>query len=128
MKRRDFLRSAGVASAAMAFPKAGRLFAQGTAPETWRTFDVTTSAQVLKPSGTTRIWIPAALVTPAPFQKTFANDFKADGGTAKLIESSASKSRSSPWEKVSFVSVRSYTPPFNTTVRWCCIDLLNAPR
>ena len=89
MKRRDFLRSAGVVSAAMAFPKAARLFAQGTAPEAWRTFDVTTSVQVLKPSGTTRIWIPAALVSPTPFQKTLANDFKAEGGTAKLIESSA---------------------------------------
>jgi transglutaminase-like putative cysteine protease len=89
MKRRDFLRSAGVASAAMALPKVGRLFAQGTGPEAWRTFDVTTGVQVLKPSGTTRIWIPAALVSPTPFQKTLANDFKADGGTAKLIESSA---------------------------------------
>jgi transglutaminase-like putative cysteine protease len=89
MKRRDFLRSAGVASAAIAFPKAGRLFAQGTAPEAWRTFDVTTSVQVLKPSGMTRIWIPAALVSPTPFQRTLANDFQADGGTAKLIESSS---------------------------------------
>ncbi len=89
MKRRDFLRSAGVVSAAMAFPKAGRMFVEGTAPEAWRTFDVTTSVQVLKPSGTTRIWIPAALVSPTPFQKTLANDFKAEGGTAKLIESSA---------------------------------------
>jgi transglutaminase-like putative cysteine protease len=49
---------------------------------------VTTSVQVLKPSGATRIWIPAALVSPTPFQKTLANDFKAEGGTAKLIESS----------------------------------------
>jgi transglutaminase-like putative cysteine protease len=89
MKRRDFLRSAGVVSAAMAFPKAGRLFAQETSPEAWRTFDVTTNVQVLKPSGTTRIWIPAALVNPMPFQKTLANDFKAEGGTAKLIENSA---------------------------------------
>jgi transglutaminase-like putative cysteine protease len=89
MKRRDFLRSAGVVSAATAFPKAGRLFAQETSPEAWRTFDVTTNVQVLKPSGTTRIWIPAALVEPTPFQKTLANDFKAGGGTAKLIESSA---------------------------------------
>ncbi len=89
MKRRDFLRSAGMVSAAMAFPKAGRMFAQGTAPQAGRTFDVTTSVQVLKPSGTTRIWIPAALVSPTPFQKTLANDFKAEGGTAKLIESSA---------------------------------------
>jgi transglutaminase-like putative cysteine protease len=89
MKRRDFLRSAGVVSAAMVFPKAGRMFAQGTAPEAWRRFDVTTSVQVLKPSGTTRIWIPAALVHPTPFQKTLANEFKAEGGTAKLIENSA---------------------------------------
>ena len=89
MKRRDFLRSAGVVSAAMAFPKAGRLFAQETSQEVWRTFDVTTNVQVLKPSGTTRIWIPAALVNPTPFQKTLANYFKAEGGTAKLIESSA---------------------------------------
>jgi transglutaminase-like putative cysteine protease len=73
----------------MAFPKAGRMFAQGIAPDTWRTFDVTTSVQVLKPSGTTRIWMPAALVSPTPFQKTLANDFKAEGGTAKLIESSS---------------------------------------
>jgi transglutaminase-like putative cysteine protease len=86
MKRRDFLRSAGVVSASMAFSKAGRLFGQGTAPDTWRTFDVTTSVQVLKPSGTTRIWMPAALLSPTPFQKTLANDFKAEGGIAKMTE------------------------------------------
>jgi transglutaminase-like putative cysteine protease len=89
MKRRDFLRSVGVMSAAMTFPKAGRMFVQETAPEAWRTFDVTTSVQVLKPSGRTRIWIPAALVSPTPFQKTLANEFKAERGTAKLIESGA---------------------------------------
>jgi transglutaminase-like putative cysteine protease len=89
MQRRDFLRSAGVVSVAIAFPKAGRMLVEGTAPEAWRTFDVTTSVQVLKPSGTTRIWIPAALVSPTPFQKTLSNDFKAEGATAKLIESSA---------------------------------------
>ena len=88
MKRRDFLRSAGVSAAAMALPRTGRLFAQGTGPETWRTFDVTTSVQVLKPSGATRIWVPAALVNPTPFQKTIANEFKAEGGAAKLIEGS----------------------------------------
>jgi len=89
MKRRDFLRSAGVVSAAMAFPKTGNLFAQGATPDARRTFDVTTSVQVLKPSGTTRIWIPAALVRTTPFQKTIENGFEAEGGSAKLIESSA---------------------------------------
>jgi transglutaminase-like putative cysteine protease len=87
MKRRDFLRSAGVVSAGLAFPKTERLFSQGALPDTWRTFEVTTSVQVLKSSGTTRIWLPAALVNPTPFQKTLANGFKAEGGTAKMVES-----------------------------------------
>jgi transglutaminase-like putative cysteine protease len=89
MKRREFLRSAGMVSTAMAFSKASRLFAEGKSPEAWRTFDVTTSIQVLKPSGITRIWVPAALLGPTPFQKTLANEFKADGGSARLIGSGA---------------------------------------
>ena len=89
MKRRDFLRSAAAVSTAMSFPKAGRLFLEGVDTNAWRTFDVTTTVQVLKPTGTTRIWIPAALVSPTPFQKTLANEFKAEGGTAKLIENNS---------------------------------------
>jgi transglutaminase-like putative cysteine protease len=86
MKRRDFLRSLGVASASLAFPKAGCLLSQGAAADVWRTFEVTTSVQVLKTSGMTRIWLPAALVNPTPYQKTLANEFKAEGGTAKMVE------------------------------------------
>jgi transglutaminase-like putative cysteine protease len=88
MKRRDFLRSAGVVSAALTFPRTGSLLAKGAeADAEWRTFEVTTSVQVLRPSGTTRIWMPAALVNTAPFQKTLANEFKAEGGSAKMVES-----------------------------------------
>src|ERR1700720_3850192 len=89
MKRRDFLRSVGVVSASLAFPKPECLLSQGAAADVWRTFEVTTSVQVLKTSGMTRIWLPAALVNPTPFQKTLANEFKAEGGTAKMVESSA---------------------------------------
>ncbi len=89
MKRRDFLRSAAAVSAGMSFPKTGRLFLEGAGANDWRTFEVTTIVQVLKPAGTTRIWIPAALVRPTAFQKTLANEFKAEGGTAKLTESSS---------------------------------------
>ena len=56
-------------------------------PVVWRTFEVTTRVEVLKPSGTTRVWLPAALL--APFQRTLANDFKAEGGTAELVENKA---------------------------------------
>jgi transglutaminase-like putative cysteine protease len=89
MKRRDFLRAAGIVSAGFAFPKAERLFALGTASGSWRTFEVTTRVEVLKPSGLTRIWVPAALITATPYQKTLANTFKGEGGTAKIVESKA---------------------------------------
>jgi transglutaminase-like putative cysteine protease len=87
MNRRHFLQSSGIVSVSLAFAKAGRLFSQVAPVERWRTFQVTTRVEVLKPSGTTRIWAPAALISAAPFQKTFANTFNAEGGTAKLIES-----------------------------------------
>ena len=87
MNRRDFLQSGGILSVSLAFAKAGRLFSQVATADRWRTFEVTTRVEVLKPSGTTRIWVPAALITETPFQKTIANTFNAEGGTAKLLES-----------------------------------------
>jgi hypothetical protein len=33
--------------------------------------------------------MPAALVNPAPFQKTLTNDFQAQGGTAKMVHTRA---------------------------------------
>jgi transglutaminase-like putative cysteine protease len=90
VNRRDFLRSAGVVSAGLVFSRAARLSAQAIASETWRTFDVITRVEVLKSSGTTRIWVPAALINQTPFQKTLSNTFNADGGAAKLLDSEAS--------------------------------------
>jgi transglutaminase-like putative cysteine protease len=52
----------------------------------WRTFEVTTRVEVLKPSGMTLVWLPAAILRETPFQKTLANDFRAEGGTAELVE------------------------------------------
>jgi transglutaminase-like putative cysteine protease len=89
MKRRDFLRSAGSISAAMAFSKLPRFSALAEDTGTWRTFDVITRVEVLKYSGTTRIWVPAALINPAPFQKTISNAFDAGAGSAKLVQSSS---------------------------------------
>jgi transglutaminase-like putative cysteine protease len=89
MKRRDFLRSAGVASAGLAFPGARRLFAQSPTRAGWRTFNLTTRVEVLKPSGTTRIWLPAGLISDTPFQKTLANTYYAEGGAARMSGSKA---------------------------------------
>lgn len=73
-------------SASLAFAKAGRIFSSDTSLDRWRTFEVTTRVEVLKPAGTTRIWLPAALRAEAPFQKTLSASFHAEGGTAKITE------------------------------------------
>ena len=87
MNRRDFLLSGGIVPVSFAFAKAERLFSQVTTADRWRTFQVTTRVEVLKTSGTARVWVPAALICDTPFQKTLANTFNCDGGTAKMFES-----------------------------------------
>ena len=87
MQRRDFLRFTGMVSASLALPNVRQLFAERSPSDNWRTFEVTTRAEVLKSSGMTRVWLPAALTVNTPFQKTFSNKFIAEGGTAEMIES-----------------------------------------
>jgi transglutaminase-like putative cysteine protease len=55
----------------------------------WRTFEVTTRVEVLKPSGATRVSVPTALTVSTPYQKTLANTFQCEGGAAKIVESKA---------------------------------------
>jgi transglutaminase-like putative cysteine protease len=50
---------------------------------------VTTRVEILKSETATRVWLPAALITETPFQKTLSNKFSASGGTAKMIEGKA---------------------------------------
>ena len=84
MNRRDFLRSAGAMSAASAC-----LLAEDTTSAEWRTFEVKTRIEISQSSGATRVWLPGALTIKTPFQKTLSNEFKAEGGTAKIVEGRA---------------------------------------
>src|SRR5882762_3334019 len=77
MNRRDFLRSTGAVAAGLALPRRDRA---------WRTFEISTRVEVLTPSGTTRIWVPAPLLGATPYQKTLTNTFHAPGGTARMVE------------------------------------------
>ena len=87
MNRRDFVRSTSFAFAGLTLSKAELSFAQNSPSGGWRTFEVTTRVEVLKPAGETKVWLPAALVQNTPFQKTTSNRFIADGGKARLVES-----------------------------------------
>jgi transglutaminase-like putative cysteine protease len=87
MKRREFLWSAGMVSTGLALCKTGRLLAEDGLADLWRTFEVTTRVEVLSTSGPSRIWVPTALLAQTPFQKTLANEIRAEGGVVNRVDS-----------------------------------------
>jgi transglutaminase-like putative cysteine protease len=89
VKRREFITYASGAAVAAALPKMEHALADEPAGGGWRTFEVTTRVEVLKPSGPTRVWLPTALLIETPFQRTLANEYKAEGGSAKLTKDSS---------------------------------------
>ena len=84
MNRRDFVRSACCVSAGFVLPSFHAPAHAATSTD-WRTFEVTTRIEVLKFSGVTRVWAPAALLVDTPFQRTLANRCHAEGGTARVV-------------------------------------------
>src|ERR1700728_278663 len=84
VRRRDFLKSAGLVSAGLAFSNVRGLLAE-SGPG-WRTFEITTRVEVLKPSGTTLVWLPAALIQKTPYQRTLSNKYHAQSGKAGMSE------------------------------------------
>jgi transglutaminase-like putative cysteine protease len=89
MHRRHFLQSAGAVSASVLLPQTRSSRVEAAPSETWRTFEVKTRVEILKPSGATRVWAPAALLSKTPYQRTLSNQFGAEGGKAKIVERSA---------------------------------------
>jgi transglutaminase-like putative cysteine protease len=84
MKRRDFLRRAGVASSLAALDPRS-LLAQSSGADRWRAFEIITRVEVLQRAGPTRVWLPAPLAV-APYQKTLGDTYRADGGTVQMVE------------------------------------------
>lgn len=82
MNRRGFLQAAGSAAGAFAFASPARLLAGNAG---WRTFEVTTQVEVLKPSGTVRVWLPAALMSSTPYQRTLTNTIRCEKGVARTV-------------------------------------------
>jgi len=87
MNRRHFLQSTSILSGALAvaLPKVTR--AQQPTPGSWRTFEITTHIEILKPEGVTHVWAPVALLQETPFQRTIANTLHCETGTASIANS-----------------------------------------
>src|SRR5205823_11824839 len=100
MNRRQFLITAGTGVAGVtlggraAVPGSGVVSGaagvdtaadSGTSDPRWRTFEVTTSVEVLQASNTTRVWLPTPLAA-APYQQTAGDTYHAVGGRTVMIE------------------------------------------
>jgi transglutaminase-like putative cysteine protease len=86
MKRRNFLHAAAAFPLATVLPRIAR--AQQAAfdpkPGAWRAFEVTTTVEVLKPSGVTQAWIPLPSVD-GEYQKTGANSWSGNPAAARVV-------------------------------------------
>ena len=86
--RRLFLKNSAVALVSTALPAIN--FAQtatasaipqfSPVPGVWRTFEVTTRVDILKPQGSTRVWVPLPSVN-SEWQKSLENSFSSNGTT-----------------------------------------------
>ncbi len=84
MNRRDFLRTNSSICAGWALSRAVPALADTPLAVQWRTFEVVTNVELLKPNGVSHIWLPATLIRKTPYQNTISTRFTAIGGTAKL--------------------------------------------
>jgi transglutaminase-like putative cysteine protease len=93
MNRRRFVQfSAALPLTAALAPLPGFVrdaFAQQKAytpqPGQWRTFDVTTQVEILKPAGATRIWLPLPSVN-SDYQKSLDSRWSAPGAQTRVVE------------------------------------------
>ena len=84
MNRRNFLRANGSICAGWALTRALPVLADTSSAAGWRTFEVVTRVELLKPDGVSHMWLPAPLNQDTPYQKTISARFTAEDGSATL--------------------------------------------
>jgi hypothetical protein len=85
MDRRTFLRTGiGVSAAAAAGLRVQQraVAAEPSGEAKWRTFEVTSKVEVIKPSGVTRAWVPMPLMPDTDYQKSLGQSWT--GNTASM--------------------------------------------
>ena len=86
LARRQFIRKMAASSVVAAFPAINFAQSASAAPERqfnpqpggWRTFDVTTRVDLLKPQGATRVWLPVPALNTA-WQQSLPSSFTSNG-------------------------------------------------
>jgi transglutaminase-like putative cysteine protease len=85
MNRRTFLKS-GAALPTAAMVTGLPSLASANTGESWRIFEVTTEVEILKPTGTTKIWLPVPLTIDTDYQKGLGNAWSAEGGSISYTQ------------------------------------------
>lgn len=92
MNRRHFIRAAGALAASAGFaarnaaaqtPSPTPVFAP-TPAAGWRTFEVTTRVEILKPEGITRAWLPLPSVEEAAWMRPLGNLWQGNASTMQV--------------------------------------------
>lgn len=93
MNRREFVKIGSVLALGAAGNTAPGLVTSAFAqqkpftpqPGRWRSFEVTTHVEILKPAGATRVWLPVPSID-AEYQKSLDSTWKAPQGQARMVE------------------------------------------
>ena len=86
MHRRRFLKTAAVIPLAAALPRAASA-QQSTfnpQPGAWRTYEITTRVEVLKPAGVTRVWVPVPSLEET-WQKPLDNSWTGNAPAMRVV-------------------------------------------
>jgi hypothetical protein len=87
MDRRTFLKTGiGVSTAAAAglrLPHSA-IAAEPSGQAKWRTFEVTSKVEVVKPSGVTRAWVPMALMPDTDYQKSLGQSWTGNAANMRV--------------------------------------------
>lgn len=126
--RRAFMKNMAVAAVSTTLPAIN--FAQSAAtaerqfapqPGTWRSFEVTTRVDIVKPQGVTRVWLPIPSVN-TDWQQSLDNTFSSNGKTqmssdgrygARLLYAEFAENEAHP-----FVELTSHIQTQNRSVDW----------
>ncbi len=80
MKRRDFLKTSSAAAVAAALPWRG-----AHAQADWRSFEITTRADIDRPQGVSRAWIPLPLTQDLDWQRNFGSSWTGNAARTQVM-------------------------------------------
>jgi len=80
VKRRDFLKTSSAAAVAAALPWRG-----AHAQADWRSFEITTRADIDRPQGVSRAWIPLPLTQDLDWQRNFGSSWTGNAARTQVM-------------------------------------------